>query len=1190
MTGSRPARCCRECGLEIPPDAPGGRCSHCLLTLALGSTPDRTEGGEFPTAPPPRRWLGGYELLEEIAQGGMGVVWRARQPGLNRTVALKTLHAGSLASASARVRFRMEVEAVARLSHPNIVALFEAAESEGLHFYTMKLVEGGTLADALANPARRPDLPGLLAKVARVARAIHYAHQRGILHRDLKPSNILIDEGGEPLVADFGLARSLLPEDGFTQSGVILGSPNYMAPEQAFGRPAEISVAADVYSLGAILYEVIAGRPPFVAASPLEVLDLARRTTPAPPGASGDWTRSLPKSSARDLETIVLKCLRKEPAGRYASAGALAEELDRWLAGQPIEARPMGRGERVWHWCRHEPAKASALAALLGLLLTVSAGATLHAWRMDHARRRIADQARTLTEQNTALRLREAETFFERDEAAKAVATLAGLVRADPSNRVAAARLDSALTLRPFGRALFYPLSLPSDPLAIRWTSSGKEILTVTRDGLVRWWSAETGAPLPPDLDLLPGLELVAVSEDGHTLVLARGRQVEWWSLAERRKLREFVHAGRITALRLRPTEADRVLAGDETGKVRLWTAQETKEADAPAVQTEGPVEDVQFADHQGLRLVTVTTSGVLQVWETRGRQPELRWRQQAGSGSSLRAEVNPQRGVIAVAEASKVWLRDLASGEVVGSPILHPARVALLCFNSDGTTLASVSEGVVGHLVRLDPTAGNAPASVLLRQRQAIRAVAFSRDGQRLLLGGDDRTARVYAALDGQPASEPMQHSKGVRWGAFGPDDHRVITATFGSAVWGWRPGEPPAPVTLHLGESVFSTAWDPTGKHVVLGGNSGTVGWWTRTTGWEGGVFSRERGPVWSAEFSRDGRWLAYAHSGGAATVVDVATRARRELRHDGWCWVMNARFDGRGTRVVTAGHDRRAIVWDLESGRSRCVLLHPAEVDDAGFSPDGRQVLTRCKDERARLWEAETGRLVSEGMQHQAWVDAVGFSPDGRWILTGSRDASVRRWSFDEVRLGTARTAHETWFGAGIRLVSMTPHEARFAVVLEDQTVRLVLPGAPGPGAVLPHRDTVFDAQFDPAGSRLVTAAGHDGARLWDVASGQPLSEPLRHAGRVWRARFGPDGDTVLTGGEDGDARLWPTPRSPPRAPDRLADFAETQVVLRGDSSSGFSQQGVLTWEELERKWPTVDPRRRGATGAVRKVESP
>jgi eukaryotic-like serine/threonine-protein kinase len=307
------------------------------------------------------RDFGDYVLLEVIGAGGMGVVFRARQKGLNREVAVKMIRGGDLAAEDDLRRFRLEAGACAQLDHPHIVPIYEVGEHQGYCYYVMKLIEGGSLEKRLQEFSRDPRAAARL--VASVARAVHHAHQRGILHRDLKPSNILIDDEGRGHVADFGLAKRLGARADATQTGLIMGTPSYMAPEQAMGKRDAVTTATDVYGLGALLYSLLTGRPPFRGDSILETIEQVCLREPEPPsGISGRVDR--------DLQTICLTCLRKEPNRRYASAAALADDLDRWDAGEPIAARPMKHGERAWRWARREPLSA-ALALALVLVSTM---------------------------------------------------------------------------------------------------------------------------------------------------------------------------------------------------------------------------------------------------------------------------------------------------------------------------------------------------------------------------------------------------------------------------------------------------------------------------------------------------------------------------------------------------------------------------------------------------------------------------------------------------------------------------------------------------------------------------------------------------------------------------------------------------------------------------------------------------
>src|SRR5437762_2372111 len=364
---------CAKCGAKIPSAAPRGVCPACLLETGHElSTDDPVAGVEDPGPPgeplPEIRKksdrtkvfadFGDYELLEEIGRGGQGVVYRARQKSLNRTVALKVIGLGHWATEAHVKRFRLEAEAAASLEHPCIVPIHEVGERDGSCYFSMKFIEGGQLDEVVRQtPMSIRHAAELIAKVARI---VHYAHEHGILHRDIKPGNILLDQKGEPHLTDFGLARLVETESTMTRTLEVLGTPSYMAPEQAMGNNSAVSSATDVYGLGAVFYQLLTGQPPFAGGATYETIKLLLDTEPKQP-------RLLNPKIDRDLSTICLKCLEKEPKRRYSSALALAEDLERWLKHEPIQARRIGVFTRGKKWLRRNPTSALLAASLVAL-------------------------------------------------------------------------------------------------------------------------------------------------------------------------------------------------------------------------------------------------------------------------------------------------------------------------------------------------------------------------------------------------------------------------------------------------------------------------------------------------------------------------------------------------------------------------------------------------------------------------------------------------------------------------------------------------------------------------------------------------------------------------------------------------------------------------------------------------------
>src|SRR5436190_3352407 len=360
-------RVCAQCGATVFADAPQGVCSACLFQTGLGSLDNENDEAFEPTVARMLKDFGDYELLEEIGRGGQGVVYRARQKSLNRIVALKVIGLAHWATEAHVKRFRMEAEAAAHLDDPRIVPIYEIGERDGACYFSMKFIEGGQLDKVIGSEL----MPGRKAAelMAKLARTLDYAHQHGVLHRDVKPGNILLDAKGEPHLTEFGLARLVETESTVTRTLEVLGTPSYMAPEQAAGNNAQLTSATDVYGLGAVLYQLLTGHPPFAGATTYETIKLLLETEPRQP-------RLLNPKIDRDLSTICLKCLEKEPQRRYASAVALAEDLERWLKHEPIQARRIGVFTRGKKWVRRNP----STTVLVTLLIAFAVGLSLTVW------------------------------------------------------------------------------------------------------------------------------------------------------------------------------------------------------------------------------------------------------------------------------------------------------------------------------------------------------------------------------------------------------------------------------------------------------------------------------------------------------------------------------------------------------------------------------------------------------------------------------------------------------------------------------------------------------------------------------------------------------------------------------------------------------------------------------------------
>jgi hypothetical protein len=751
------------------------------------------------------RTFGDYELEEEIARGGMGVVFKARQVGLDRTVALKMILAGRLATAEEVRRFRNEAEAAALLSHPNIVPIYEVGERDGQPFFSMKLIEGGNLAqhaqDFLARPreAARFLVP--------VARAVHYAHQRGILHRDLKPANILLQMGNEekgvgesesarpsasspipnpqspipiPLVTDFGLAKRFHDEADLTQSSAILGTPCYMAPEQAQGKGGGLTTASDVYSLGAILYELLTGRPPFKAENPLETLLQVRQKPPVPP-------RALNPRVDRDLETICLKCLEKQPGRRYSSAEALADDLERYLGHDLIAARRAGAWERAWKWARRQPARAvvSVLVGVIAVLCLVGAGMlvslneTQRALEMEAERASAEEAARKEAEAARA----DAEKARAQSEAAQkeAEAEKKRAQEALYAYRLAQTRL--ALFARKPGEALRQLESCPSEQRAWEWHHL-KQL-------------CETDA-LPVDT---PGARVMAMAHSLYERVSAP------------RSPRPMAVRAAATPwgyLTFSPDGNNLAAAYGGEPAVLLWDVASGKPARG-APQPGGPVQCVAYTADG--RFMWTAGAGAVKSWEANSGRPvgELR----AVQNFQRAALSHDARRLATVGPGPTLQVRDRPKGRVLRLPLGKVKGVRGLVFSPSGRRLAAVCDEKAIRVWDVD--AGKVLAD-LPGHAKAVRGLAFSCDGARLASASDDTTVKVWDLKTGNVALTLRGHTRPVHGVAFSPDGMRLASASADRTVrvWDARTGMEVLPLAGHT-SAVLNVAFSPDGKRLA-------------------------------------------------------------------------------------------------------------------------------------------------------------------------------------------------------------------------------------------------------------------------------------------------------------------------------------------------------------------------------------
>jgi hypothetical protein len=616
-----------------------------------------------------RPGIAGYEILGELGRGGMGVVYQARHLKLNRVVALKMILAGAQAGPRDLARFRTEVEAVARLQHPNIVQVYEVGEHDGRPYFAMEFVDGGSLEQRRTAVPQPPRPAAQLLET--LARTMHSVHQRGVVHRDLKPANVLMTADGTPKITDFGLAKRLDAEVNPTLSGHILGTPSYMAPEQAQARASQIGPGTDVHALGVILYELLTGRPPFTAATPWDTIRRVAFDEPVPP-------RRLQPRVPTDLETICLRCLQKEPERRYGSAEDLAEDLRRFLAGEPIRARPVGLGMRALKWAKRRSAPAALLVVSCLAVVALTVGAIVHTVQLQKALGEVNHHAEESRQRLVRLHVAQGAHSLEDDDWFGALVWFAEALRLDEGreDREEMHRVRIAAVLRQCPRPV--QLWFHDGPVwHAAFSPDGRQVLTTGEDGTAHVWDVGTGEAVGPPLRHKAAIWPGAFSPDGRSVVTAgRDGTARVWDATTGRSLTlPLSHDGPLTCAFFSP-DGRSILTAAEDSTARIWEAA-TGEPRTGPLKHEGAVKWAEFSP-DGRLVVTAGDDGKARVWH-------------AGSGESATAPQTPllrhngtvwvaafspegQSLVVTAGNDGTVRLWDVAPGR----HLLPPTRVLL--------------------------------------------------------------------------------------------------------------------------------------------------------------------------------------------------------------------------------------------------------------------------------------------------------------------------------------------------------------------------------------------------------------------------------------------------------------------------------------------------------------------------------
>ena len=1039
----------------------------------------------------------GFEIRSELGRGGMGVVYKALQVRLNRLCALKMLLLGEYTGAVSRARFLAEAETIARLKHPNIVQIYGLGEHDGRPYFEMEYIDGGSLAHRLVGTPWAPEPAARM--VAVLARAIADAHRLGIVHRDLKPANVLLTEDGTPKIVDFGLAKTLEATSDLTESGVFLGTPSYAAPEQVEGLTKAVGPAVDIYSLGAIFYLMLTGRPPFQAATVSQTLEQVRTADPVAPSR-------LQPGLSQDAETICVKCLEKQPERRYADAVALAEDLDRFLAGRPILARPIGATERLRKWIRRRPAVAVLSATVVAVTVL---GFILVSWQwrraeakaaLEAAANRTAQRARLdAFEQQAQLTVHQALALCDQGEVGRGLLWLArGLelaIDAKSEGLDRPIRINLADWANQLSRRRRLPLLRHSGPiLGLAFRRGGRALVSVGKDGSARIWDTTAGNEVEPPLELLgkpadAPLERARFSAGESGLLGAvdqRGR-ASVWNVNDRQRL--------ASPLVCSPENRNRDIAYldpkcaivcDNDGILRWWD-----------LSTRQPREGSSGQRQRGITAWAVSSDGRTLVTGGQDRRV-LRWDVATGTplGPDLHFDTPVEaialtpdgRKVITGRQAGRLHIWDAETERGFDLPP-QGTKVTCLAVSPDGRVVASGTEGGV---VRMWDTSLLGPIAQTRKLAGAVTALAFDPESRFLAIGGDDGKIRLCELPRPKALGFPLRVSHPVHTVAFALDGRRLLIGTTEGARW-----------------------WDLTGRMV----RESDQGRDDRLN--DGPPFQVETTAV-----SPDRRTLATARP----VAAQAPTRSRVELRDVATGnWLRQTPDQPHALSGMVYSPDskwlltwgpgpRTAGLWDVATLKSYRPLFRSLKspVHQAVFSRSARTLLLGCRDGKARLWDVDRDvEIDSEhGPRHAYPITAVAFDSNRARVVTGCHAGTVRVW---DAILGT--------------LLNELRQNAGEIVVLA----------------------------FSPDGEMLLTAS-HDGtARFVDAESGTQLGPTLHHTDAVLCVAFDPDGQSVVTGTRDGMVQRWSVP-SPPRT----GGAAEIRRWLKEQTGMELDDRGAVTMD--------------------------